>query len=114
MKQRLGVALSVLFILGACLMMGMLGAWAGPIAVRQDVARAGSGGISRLAGAGAPGEVASGHTTSQASTLDTSLAADASSLDGCLDPWLPIAVALLSGVIVVRISCLRHDASEGS
>lgn len=114
MKQRLGVALSVLFILGACLMMGMLGAWAGPIAVRQDVARAGSGGISRLAGAGAPGEVASGHTMSQVGAHDTSRAVDASSTENGLDPWLPIAVALLSGVIVVRISCLRHDASEGS
>jgi len=51
---------------------------------------------------------------SQVGAHDTSRAVDASSTENGLDPWLPIAVALLSGVIVVRISCLRHDASEGS
>ncbi len=112
MKQRLGVALSVLFISSICFAMGMVGSWVDPIIARQDVTRVGSQGASRFAGTSA--ELAGGHTMSQVGAHDTSCAVDASSTENGLDPWLPIAVALSSGVIVVRISCLRHDASEGS
>ena len=112
MKQRLGVALSVLFLVGACLMMGMVGTWTGPMVMRQEMARAGSGGFSKLVGASTPTEGVNGHPPSQMTVLDTSLGTDASSYDAYLDPWLPLAVALSSGIIVIRISCLRHDASE--
>ena len=59
MKQKLGVALSVLFISSACFAMGMLGAWVDPSLMRQDVTRVGSQGASRLAST--PAEVASGY-----------------------------------------------------
>lgn len=108
MKQKLGVALSVLFISSACFAMGMLGAWVDPSLMRQDVTRVGSQGA-RLAGT--PAEVASGYSTVQMGTHDTSRAADVSSIENGLDPWLPIVVALSAGVIVIRLSCLRQDAS---
>lgn len=111
MKQKLGVALSVLFISSACFAMGMVGAWVDPILVRQDVTRVGSQGASRLAGAGTPAEVASGYSTVQMGTHDASRTADVSSIENVLDPWLPIVVALSAGVIVIRLSCLRQDAS---
>ena len=109
MKQKLGVALSVLFISSACFAMGMLGAWVDPNLMRQDVTRVGSQGASRLAST--PAEVASGYSTVQMGTHDASRAADASSIENVLDPWLPIVVALSAGVIVIRLSCLRQDAS---
>lgn len=109
MKQKLGVALSVLFISSACFAMGMLGAWVDPILMRQDVTRVGSQGASRLAST--PAEVASGYSTVQMGTHDASRAADVSSIENGLDPWLPIVVALSAGVIVIRLSCLRQDAS---
>lgn len=109
MKQKLGVALSVLFISSACFAMGVLGAWVDPILMRQDVTRVGSQGVSRLAST--PAEVASGYSTVQMGTHDASCAADASSIENGLDPWLPIVVALSAGVIVIRLSCLRQDAS---
>ena len=108
MKQKLGVALSVLFISSACFAMGMMGAWVDPILMRQDVTRVGSQGA-RLAGT--PAEVASGYSTVQMGTHDASRAADVSSIENVLDPWLPIVVALSAGVIVIRLSCLRQDAS---
>ena len=109
MKQKLGVALSVLFISSACFAMGMVGAWVDPILVRQDVTRVGSQGVSRLAST--PAEVASGYSTVQMGTHDASRTADVSSIENGLDPWLPIVVALSAGVIVIRLSCLRQDAS---
>ena len=109
MKQKLGVTLSVLFISSACFAMGMLGAWVDPSLMRQDVTRVGSQGVSRLAST--PAEVASGDSTVQMGTHDASRAADASSIENGLDPWLPIVVALSAGVIVIRLSCLRQDAS---
>ena len=108
MKQKLGVALSVLFISSACFAMGMMGAWVDPILMRQDVTRVGSQGA-RLAGT--PAEVASGYSTVQMGTHDASRTADVSSIENGLDPWLPIVVALSAGVIVIRLSCLRQDAS---